>query len=73
MSRATAIVELVTLLGSLLTLLITSLASMSQYISLFLGSTRETPQGGPFLTVLVAFLTGTSLRGSISPRVPLRP
>ena len=34
--------------------------------ALILGRTRETPQRGPFLTLLVALLKGTLLRGSIS-------
>ena len=38
-----------------------------------LGSIRETPRGGPFLTLLPALLKGTLLRGSISARVPPNP
>ena len=36
-----------------------------------LGNIRETPKRGPFLTLLMALLKGTLLRGSRSPRVPL--
>ena len=39
--------------------------------SCFLGRTIETPLKGPLLTLLVALLKGTLLRGSISPRIPL--
>ena len=39
---------------------------------LFLGSTRETPSKGTLLNpTFVSLLTGTFLRGSMSPRVPL--
>ena len=36
-----------------------------------LGSIRETLQRGPFLSLLMARLKGTLLRGSVSSRVPL--
>ena len=34
-------------------------------------SLRETPERGPFLSLLMALLQGTVLRGFLSPRVPL--
>ena len=35
-----------------------------------LGSIWESPERGPFLSLLLALLRGTLLRGSLSPRVP---
>ena len=39
--------------------------------TIILGIIGETLKGGPCLTLLMALLKGTVLRGSISPRVPL--
>ena len=48
-----------------------SSCSQHSHLYIILGSIRETPHRGPFLTLLLAFLTGTLLRGSLFIGVPL--